>query len=241
MWIDQFFAKVLRPFQFAILKSEQFTKNSAGSLTELFQANSENRRLKTQLQAQALELQLMEELRLENQRMRVLLGFKEAQKNSFLPVKVIATDPSALFRTIIIDRGESNGVRPSMPVINTNGVVGRVFEVGLWSSRVLMISDVNSRIDAIVQRSRARVIVAGTLGGGLGLRFLPRRQDIQEGDLLVSSGLGGLFPAGYPIGKITSRRKNPNDVLEDAEVEPLVDFNRLEELFIVTNFENQKG
>jgi len=240
-WIDQFFARVAAPFQWVSYLARTGVVGSVQSVGELIAARKENVLLRDRVSRAELELQKAQEVRLENQRLRALLEFEVPEGPDYLAAKVMASDPSAYFQTLVLNRGSRQGVEVGMAVVSTEGVVGRIYETSYLTSKVLLISDVNSRVDAVVQRSRTRAIVAGGLGGGLRLRFLPRRQDLEVGDVLVTSGFGGEFPPGFRIGTIRGIKRDPNLVLEDAELEAAVDFGSIEELFIVRSPPEQKG
>lgn len=233
--IDRFFGSITLPMEYLIAEIKTGAANSIRYSADLLNAKSENLKLKAQIQDQKMSLHFLEELRLENERLRSLLGFKEAQPLSYKPAKIIGKDPGIFFRTVIIDRGSQDGISEKMPVVSSRGLVGYVLQTSFWSSKVLLITDLNSSVDAVVQRSRTRAIVGGDIDGSLNLRFLPRRQDVKAGDVLVTSGLGGVFPSGFQIGKISRVKKNPNEVLDEVDVDPAVDFDSLEEVLIVTD------
>lgn len=240
--IDQFFGRVFVPIQLLVLHTQESSRNLSLGLSKLIATYKENEILKRRIQESELQMQMFAEVKLENERFRELLGFRGSREHDFLAAEVIGSDPSLYFRSILLDRGESDGVEVGMPVVSPKGVIGRIIEVGRWSSQVLLISDVNSRIDATLQRSRTRAIVAGNLEGNrLQLQFLPRRQDIRVGDSLVTSGLGQNFPPGFRIGTIVEIRENPNEVLEEADVSPAADFDAVEEVFILKSFSPKKG
>jgi rod shape-determining protein MreC len=174
-----------------------------------------------------------EELKGENTRLNELLKFRQEQKYNFFPSRVIGRDVSLFFRTLEIDRGFEDGIEPGMSVVSPAGIVGRILRTSPRSSSVLLISDINSKIEAVVQRSRTRVIVGGSVDGNLTLRFLPRRFDVRQGDVIVSTDVGGKFPAGFHIGVIVGIGEDPNLVLQQAELEPAVTFDSLEEVYIV--------
>lgn len=240
-WLDEFFGKVFLPVQFLVSGIHGGVVGSAEYIQELIVARSENKKLKEQLAMQKLDISLVEELRRENERLRDLLTFSQSKSFDYLVAQVIAVDPSAYFKTMVLDRGTSDGVERDMPVVSTQGVIGRVLEVSRWTSKVLLLTDINSRIDAVVQRSRARTIVAGSIDGGLRLQYLPRRQNLQEGDVLVTSGLAGRYPPGFYIGTIETIEKNANFVLEEASLEASVDFDTVEEVFIVKSANKKEG
>lgn len=237
-WLDQTFGQLVLPLQYSVSSLRRSLTDSASYLKRLTVAERQNRELRSELSRQRLETQRLKELELENDRLRELLRFKEKQPLNYLAGEVIGKDPSGFFYSFLIDRGSEDSVEVNMPVVSTQGVVGRIFEVSPWASRVLLVSDPNSRVDAVVQRSRTRAIVAGVEGERLGLKFLPRRQDITVGDVLVTSGLDGIFPSGFQIGKIVEIERDPHQVLEQAEVIPSVDFDSVEEVFIILDLES---
>ena len=149
--------------------------------------------------------------------------------------RMIAKDVSTEFRAIRINRGKNNGIEPNMAVINAEGVVGRVLRVTDSTSDVVTILDPLSAIDAYIMRSRARGIVEGLTDSLCQLKFALRVDDIQPGDLLLSSGLGGNFPKGIPVGSIIKVTRKSFGVTQKVEVKPSVDFSKLEEVLVVTH------
>lgn len=241
-WLDNTFKIIFMPVEFVASSAQEGTKNLQESFVDLVRAHQMNDRLREEASRLELRLYDYQELKSENERLRELLGFKESQPHDYLAAEVIGKDPHPFYQTLLLDRGEKDGVRVGMPVVSTQGVVGRIIEVGEWSSQVHLITDSNARVDAVVQRSRTRAIVAGSLEGtSLHLRFLPRRQDIREGDILLTSGLGRNFPAGFMIGKVKEVSENANEVLGEAVIEASVDFNAVEEVFIVRSFLGEKS
>ncbi|TVQ78600.1 MAG: rod shape-determining protein MreC [Bradymonadales bacterium] len=232
-WIDQAFLQVFSPIQYGVAQTKIGLRSSLFVVKEMWSAREENQELRFRLSELSLRLQQQGEIEAENTRLRELLEFRERQPMEYLVARVIAKDPSAFFKTVMIDRGRESGVEEGMPVVSAEGVVGRIQAVGPLSSRVLLINDVNSRVDAVIQRSRARTIVAGGLGGTLNLRFLPRRQDIRVDDLVVTSGLGESFPAGFRIGWVSEVKRDPNVVLEEAKIRAAVNFDSVEEVFVI--------
>lgn len=231
--IDRAFGRALLPAQFLVSSGKMLLVDSATGFKELAQAKEINQKLQAQINEQTQKLNIFEELRLENERLRALLDFKERFQYQGIAARVIGSDPGALSRTMILNRGSDHGVQEGMAVLSTHGVVGKVFQVDGGRARVLLVNDINSRVDAVVQRSRARAIAAGTLAGDLILKFLARRQNLQVGDVLISSGMDGVFPSGVIVGVVESIDKNPNLVLEEAVIRPAVDFDSVEEVFVV--------
>src|SRR6185295_8603260 len=145
---------------------------------------------------------------------------------------VIGRDATRLSRTILIGRGETDGVVRGAAVLAPQGVVGHVFQTSPHAARVLLVSDHNSGVDALVQRTRARGIVQGTVDAGCALKYVKRTEDVQVGDELVTSGLDGIFPKGLPIGAVTSVDKRGQGLFQHAEVAPRVEFDQLEEVLV---------
>ncbi len=173
----------------------------------------------------------------ENVRLRGLLNFREKLKLDTVVARVIGKDVSTEFRAIRINRGESSGLRPDMAVVTAEGVVGRVLRTTQDSADIVTILDVLSAIDAIVERSRARGIVEGMTDDVCQLRFALRTDDIEPGDLLISSGLGGIFPKGVPVGTVSKVHRKRFGITQEVEIKPSVDFTRLEEVLVITHHE----
>jgi rod shape-determining protein MreC len=175
----------------------------------------------------------LREAELENQRLRKLLDLNEQFSLSSVTARVIAKDVSTEFRAIRINRGSNSGVEKDMAVINSEGVVGRVMRVDADSADVVTLLDLLSAVDAVVQRSRVRGIVEGKTEEICQLKFALRTDDIQVGDLLVTSGLGGIFPRGVPVGSVSSVVKKEYGITQTVEVRPSVDFSRVEEVLVI--------
>jgi rod shape-determining protein MreC len=172
------------------------------------------------------------ELESENARLRELLAFREHLAGDVVTAAVVGRDATGLARTLTIDRGERDGVVKGAAVLAPAGVVGQVFLASAHAARVLLITDHNSGVDAVVQRTRARGIVEGTVSEGCGLKFVKRTEDLQKGDVVVTSGVDGIFPRGLPIGELTGVDKRGQGLFQYATVRPFVDFDRLENLLV---------
>lgn len=145
---------------------------------------------------------------------------------------VIAYDPSPWFRTITINIGKKHGVERNMPVITHQGVVGRVINVYPHFSKVMLITDVNSSIDVLDQRSRVRGILSGISDDICELRYVKKTDDVREGDPIITSGWGGYFPKGLPVGWIT-RIEKTGGIFQKIEVSPSVNLKSIEEVIVV--------
>lgn len=168
-----------------------------------------------------------------NARLKALLELKGAVAIPSIAVSVIGEDSSAWFKTLVVDRGSADGVLEGMPVVAAGGVVGRLVKVAQHSSRVLLLTDHASAIAAVVQRSRARGVVRGAGGGRCSLEFTVKDEDVKVGDTVISSGIGGVFPKGLPIGEVTMVKKGEYGVFQTIEVRPAVNIGKLEEMLVL--------
>jgi rod shape-determining protein MreC len=187
-----------------------------------------------------LELDRLElnRIRGENERLRQLLAFaQEAPDRKVLGARVIGVrlDPKGL-QLVTIDRGADDGVARMMPVVVGQGVVGRVHAVSGSTADVLLLSDRNSSVAVRVDRSRARANVRGTGSPDVcRLEYALRSDDMNDGDVLVTSGTDGVFPRGLPVGKIAGLKKSGQGLYQRAEVAPAVDLTKLEEVLVITS------
>jgi rod shape-determining protein MreC len=179
----------------------------------------------------------LREAQQENIRLRKLLHFEEKFNIQSVVARVIAKDVSTEFRSIRINRGESSGIKRNMAVVTEEGIVGRILRTTQNTSDIVTILDLLSAVDAIVERSRARGVVEGLTDDLCQLKYALRTDDIQPGDVLISSGLGGIFPKGIAVGTVSKVNRKPFGISQEVEVRPSVDFSKLEEVLIVLNGE----
>lgn len=177
----------------------------------------------------------LRETQQENVRLRKLLSFEEKFTLQSVVARVIAKDVSTEFRSVRINRGESSGIRRNMAVVTDEGIVGRILRTTRNTSDVVTILDPLSAVDAIVERSRARGIVEGLTDDTCQLKYALRTDDIQPGDILISNGLGGIFPKGIAAGTVSKVNRKPYGITQEVEVRPSVDFAKLEEVLVVLN------
>ncbi|MFA4901211.1 MAG: rod shape-determining protein MreC [Desulfobaccales bacterium] len=165
-----------------------------------------------------------------------LEGLLDLKRQVALPVigaRVIAYDPSLWSRSAIIDQGKAQGVKEGLPVLAPQGIAGRIVEVYPQYSKVMLIVDRKSGADAMVQRTRARGVLKGKGGNRCSLEYVPKNADVQVGDLVLASGLVGLYPKGLVFGKVTAANKKNPGVFQEIEVTPNVDLSTLEEVLVV--------
>jgi rod shape-determining protein MreC len=220
--------------------------NDFSDLVQTFRDLRELRHRNEELQSLADRLMIenvhLKELESENETLRQLLQFTQANptysyKAAEVAGRVIGQDPSNLLRYIIIDVGTSNGVTKNMPVVTDRGLVGRIVEVSSKSSKVLLITDVSSSVSAVIQSSRATGTVEGKADGGLVMKYIPQPVMVNVGDIILTSGLGATFPKRLVIGQVTAIHKRDIEMFQQAEIKPTVDFDRLEMVLVITNFE----
>lgn len=166
--------------------------------------------------------------RLEN-----LLDLKRQVALPVIGARVIAYDPTLWSRTAIINQGKAQGVKEGLPVLAPQGIVGRIVGVYPEYSKVMLIVDRKSSADAMVQRTRIRGMLKGKGGNRCSLEFVPKSADVQVDDLVLASGLVGLYPKGLVFGKVTAANKKNPGVFQEIEVSPNVDLSTLEEVLVV--------
>lgn len=187
-----------------------------------------------QLQARVREL---EEQEYQNLRLRQALRFQEQTKSQYSleMATVVARDRRNWYKTLTISKGASSGVTPGMPVVTSKGLVGHVTAVSGRTATVLLVLDNRSAVGALVQINRTLGVVEGTgdQTGNLRMIHLPKDAPVRPKQVVVTSGLGGLFPKGLPIGKIEDIKIESNGLMKYALLKPFADFEHLEEVFIV--------
>lgn len=198
----------------------------------LFNLEEENRALKKKVEALTSEINARQEVYLESMRLKELLGLKDSLEFPSVAARVIGRENSSVFKTILINKGTASGLAPGMPVIAVQGVVGRVIESSWHASRVLLLVDYNSNIDAVVQAGRTRGILQG--GGVMGctLKYVEKSEELKAGDLVVTSGIGGIFPRGMALGTVVNVEKSVG-LFQKVDVLPAVALQKLEEVLVI--------
>lgn len=194
----------------------------------------ENQTLRERLEALEARNSALLEFEFENKSLRGLLAMKGQQKIDGVVARVIGYDPSSWQRAIVIDSGLTEGIEPGMAVISGSGLVGQVTSVGRGSSRVLLISDPLSGVDALVQGNRARGIIEGDGDGNYVWKFVLREEEVKIGDRIISSGLDGVYPRGLLIGVVTEVNSRPDSMFHDIRVQPSVRMEKIESVIVVS-------
>jgi len=200
------------------------------------QLRAENDQLRSEVDRLSAQAVQIGELQRDNSELRAELGFRQAFQNfKWIPARIIGYDPSNLVHAIIINQGSQNNVAPGMTVVTPVGLVGQVVAVTPTTAKVLLITDVSSSVDSLIQANEAKGVVEGSRDGQLTMTYIPQGVKVQTGDRIVTSGLGGVYPAGLWVGTVTDVRQNDVDLYQDARLEPAVDFGRLEVVLVITN------
>ncbi len=217
-------------------------------IRELESMREENRGLHQKVMELSIRNSWLNEERLENQRLRDLLGFKSRLEQVVIPADVVASEPNRRAFTVMINKGREDQVRRNMPVVNMYGLVGKVLDVSAHTAVVQLLIEPSFRASAQVQRSRVLGIIKPGSGFSLRLDNVPLAEDVKEGDRVITSGLGGVFPPGIDIGVVTSAQSEEAfsqdyqtfGIFKMIQVTPWVDFSTLEELFVLKVVEEKQ-
>jgi rod shape-determining protein MreC len=231
---------VFYPFQWAGVSTITFVK-------EFFSSIKHNKYLKEELAQTRKLLEEYErtqfefdEIKSENERLRRLIGVQSEMEYETVIAEIVAKSPQNFYKTLIVNRGKSSGIKKWMPVIayqdNEKCVVGKVIDVQTYSARIHPLIEQTSYIGAMLKNSRYSGLLVGQspLSENCMLQYIDRRVDIQYGDTVVTSGMGGVFPKGILIGEVVSVSKKRYGIFQEAMVQPKVDFGHLEEVYIIT-------
>lgn len=192
----------------------------------------ENGRLKRDNALSTQEMNRYREGYLEGIRLQKLLALKERTNHHTIAAMVIGKEQTSIMKTILINKGTSHGLRVDLPVIADQGVVGRIVETSAHVSRVLLLVDENSNTDVMIQENRIQGILQGaTLG--CSLKYIPKTETVSVGNIVITSGLSGLFPKGLLIGVVKNVEKTDSGLFQKIDVAPFVDFSKLEEVMVI--------
>lgn len=221
------------PAQKFFINATEIIANTWNRYVYLVGRTEENRRLKSEVARLQNDLVLYKEGYHEAQRLQKLLMLQNEYPFKFVAARVIGRELAALFKTIQIDKGSSSGLVPGMAVIAPPGVVGRLTDVSWHSSKVLLLIDESSNIDVLVQRTRAHGIARGAGARGCAVRYISKIDDVQQGDLMVTSGLSNIFPKGLLVGRVSGVDHRDVGLFLQIQVVPFVNFSTLEEVLVV--------
>ncbi|MBS3971084.1 MAG: rod shape-determining protein MreC [Clostridia bacterium] len=228
----------IAPLYSGVMQVSSVIVNMGNSITLYNELLEENRYLKEQVRLLSLQNSIMEEYRLENQRLSKLLDFKETHGDelNLVAAKVIGRNLGNWFDTIIVNKGTNHGIRVNMAVINYQGLVGRVVATSRNTAEIMLLLDRESAVGSMVQRSRTFGVVESTTAGDYPLQMIHMTHDapVDVGDVIITSGLGEIFPKGLKIGYVAEVIMAPTRLVKQAMVIPYVEFNKLEEVMVIT-------
>ncbi len=240
--VQSFVTQVTSPAQTGATGMTESVTDGIDFLVELRrmrQRNSELEQINSSLLSENFELREVER---ENQWLREHLDYAHTRpglelRGAQIVARVIGRESNNFLEYVMLDLGQEHGVKVGMSVLTDEGLVGRISEVTDTTSKVLLITDPSSAVNAILQSSRLNGVVRGTPGGDLVMDYIPQGEEFSEGEILLTSGLGGRVPRGIPLGQVVEIRQRDIDVFQSAVVRPIVNFPRLELVMVVTNFD----
>jgi len=218
------------------LRAIHYITDSINDLWEdyvyLVNVKKENDILKKRIDELLTEIQTLKEYRLENERLRKLLGFSDRLNGEFLSARIIGITQDEGLRVFMIDRGSNDGVREGSAVLVPEGIVGRAFRVSSKNSLIMLITDPRSNIDVRFERTRVRAILHGT-GNECEAEFVKSEEDVVKGDRVVTSGLGGIFPEGILAGIVRNVETKSSMMFKKIIIEPSAHLDALEEVMVM--------
>lgn len=226
-------AEVLAPVQSAAHTFFQSLGNVVTGAGRVILAARINRKLEERLNFLTGEVIRLKEVEKENEALKTLLEFKKKELYNGIAARVVGRDIRHWNQSVLLNKGGVDGVKKGAPVVSPRGVVGKVVEAAPHISRVLLIVDGNSRVGGIIQSSRLTGIVEGLADGRCTMRFLPRRTTIGPGEIVLTSGLGRIYPPGLLIGTVTRVYSEELGLYQCADLEPATDFDRLEQVMVL--------
>jgi rod shape-determining protein MreC len=239
-----FFSSASIPLTGGLVSAQQWFSSRSQAVQEFMAAprdlvtlrnrNAELEAQVAQLQAQVIDLQQRVN---ETEILAALVDFSRASpESSYKAASVIGRDPSPFLHYIIVNRGSNEGIQRGMPVVTNEGLVGRVDAVIADAARVQLITDPVSSVNVHLKNANTDAVLAGSVTGDITLDLISQDATINAGDLILTSGLGGGFPADLIVGQVVNVRKLPAELFQQATVQPAVDFTRLSIVLIITNF-----
>jgi rod shape-determining protein MreC len=228
---------VVSPLQRGLRNATDPVAEWLSHLTELNDLSDENKALRTENERLQDEVARLRESEIKLQQMERLLQVEQSFPDQEFLADVLAKDPSNLKEVVAIDRGKRDGVREGMVVVTEgHSLVGTVTSVRDDYAWVTLITDPNSAVSAMVQESRAQGVVSGSYSRQLSIEFVAQGAVVKEGDMVITSAIGGHYPAGLVIGRVTAVQSTPQELFEKVSVEPLASLARLETLLVLTSF-----
>ena len=235
--VEDVLTTLLAPLQYSLGWTGSRVGSALQNLRALGTVQARVRELEQTVDRLMIENVRLREAEIEVAQLRELLQFKQANPTlQILAAEVIGRDPSNLIQYVLIDRGTRDGIATGMPVMTARGLVGRITAVFPHSARVMLLTDLASAVNALIQSSRATGIVQGQGRQGLTMRYVEQREIVQVGDVVLTSGLGSNFPKRLVIGQVTSVMQSDVDMFQEIQVQSAVYFDRLETVLVIQSF-----
>jgi rod shape-determining protein MreC len=236
--LEDIVATMLAPVQYSLEYASATVTGWLETLRDVGSLQARVRELEETVDSLMVENVRLREAEIERAHLRELLQFKMANPAyESLAAEVIGRDPSNLLHYVTVDRGSDDGIAIGMPVVTARGLVGSVISVYPTSARVMLLTEVASSVSALVQSSRATGVVQGQAQRGMVMRYVEQSVQVQVGDIILTSGLGGNFPKGLLIGQVTAVDRNDVDMFQEVQLRSAVDFDRLESVLVIQSFE----
>jgi rod shape-determining protein MreC len=224
---------IAAPVQDAIALPFEAARDTWSGYISLLHVKLQNETLQRQVERLSEEnLQLREAL-VASGRLQRIAEMRKHYEVPMLPAELVGVDASPWFRSVLVDRGRDRGVLSGMPVISEKGLVGLITATSRHSAKAMLVLDRQTSVDGVIQRSRSRGTVRGRGSDELEFEFVARNSDVRVDDLVITSGLGGVYPKGLFIGTISEVSDPGTQLLQRATVRPAVDFGRLEQVFVM--------
>lgn len=238
-WFNQPFSWLAGSIQGLFYDYSKGIKDNTARYINLINIKKDNEALKSQNKELQTQLLKFDEVTSENNRLKALLDFKQSTKMELVSAQVIARDLIPDHKTITINKGTDHGIKSGQAVMTLHGALGYIYKPSKKASHILLMTDRYAVIDGVIQRSRAQGIVEGKGNSDAVLKYVERTEDVKPGDIVVTGGLDNIFPKGFPIAVVEATEKKHISVSLKVELKPLVDPDKVEEVFVVLNAANQ--
>jgi rod shape-determining protein MreC len=235
--INDIATTALAPLQYSLNWASARVADWSQTLRQLRSLQGRARELEETVDRLMIENVRLREAEIERANLRELLQFKQANPSyETLAAEVIGRDPSNLLHYVTIDRGTEDGVALGMPVVTARGLVGSITSAYPHTARVMLLNDLSSSVNALIQRSRATGVVQGQGQRGLTMRYVEQGEQVEAGDIVLTSGLGGNFPKRLVVGQVTAVERRDVDMFLEVQVQSAVNFDRLEAVLVIQSF-----
>jgi len=238
------FENLLMDFFGPMQRSVTFLKRKTGSLLDYYvlniNASKENGQLRNRVDELQNKIFQLDEISKENKRLKGLLDFNTDVKGKKVLAQIVAWDASSDYKAIRINKGQADGIKLQSPVVTTKGLVGYIFRLTDNFADVLTILDANNRVDGIVSRIRSHGIIEGFSGNKCLMKYIGRTEAVILNDMVVTSGLGNIYPKGVLIGNVSRIERENYGITQYIEVTPSVEFSKLEEVIVLVSAEASK-